>query len=1500
MNNGTAAAAIGGYELRFYYSSEGSLDATHLVFENYQSLSMIRERNSIQCAEDRFAYKVTLAQGAQIEPQSSLPASPAHFSIHRDDWQNYSWAGIAGVALFDTQGNLVHGTEMWPCSGYTKKNLKLTVYETVHLEGMSIPNGYVNEAIGSVQLEFRNDGDTSLVGPVYVDFFVTHPSGQVPMLAKGGDTLSIAGTSLSLGGGVSVSRMSSGDRHTFRFILDGGLPASSSSTITFTLLDQCITDCPTGSENDYKWSLADDWSATDGLSAPWNPVKTEKVAIYSSTGELVYGSPDTSAPSPDVQGVVAGEVVLSLAHASLTVPAQVANRTDAIMYSMGQLLSGGDFETDWIHGWKISGTAVSVRGNSPQGSRHLELSSGANIMQDLPLQAGMLLADSGATFVFWHTGNLAIDVLKNGTSVDSRTVSGSTTWERDTVFLSKSLFDASAVYTLSITANGAANMDDAVLIPGLRVQPSTYAVRFTNPLGEDLETRAYDGAEELLITDSEHDAMGRTWRKYLPFALLCKGVADCNSERKAGYNPGMAKSYYTAANPDYPDAGGVPYVETKWKPDPLATRDVEGAPGKAFGVDGDEQGSHLVGAYSSGVNLSGINLLDSASLNSAVAAVVNGRAYDGVRNHHAMRDANPTHLWEMNVDQDGRRAFAVKDGEGRVIASGSLDSTGKLLARSINELDARGNIVKSHPPVSCGYTPRPANCVAPSEYGYDAQSQMVWSREPDAGETRTFYDLTGRVRATQTQRQIDSGAYSVVGYDHLDRIIYTGEWRPAFDSGAARVYFNDVQNRNSPSVAELTPGTVIRTFYDRMPAMDTLGVSLYPADIPASAFGFTRNRVAAVVSDVFADGSGNVVRVSTANSYDKYGRVLASYTFDPTMPADSLKMLAVISEYDLGGKVTKVTKYPYGVAAGGVDRRIGERYTYDRLGRVDSIYVKNGYSNEKLLASYEYYPLGTLKSVTLGDNITVTYTYHISGAVKSATTSSKFQDKPLYKETLFYEDCGSTDCKPQYNGNVSQMTHYLAHNVNGVSNERNVTYIYDLLNRLEHVKDSEIPDMDEMFAYDAQGRIVQQLRGEKAGNADENSADGVYSYYENTNMLKSVAGDIDGSADKRDMSASENFVYDRDGNLIEDKSKRMTIAYDWRGMPVEFKRQDKCYDIHEQVVCDSIKLEIAYDGAGSRVSKTLLRKLDGTTGWNLEKKTHYTGIGSEIRVDGQNGTKVVVNMPQGLGRYAIESDNGTSNGDEFYLKNHLGSTMMVAKVTGSNAPAEVSAAYDYRAFGEQITLSEPTEKVTENFTGKERDDETALNYFGARYLDPMLGLWISVDPKRQFSSPYLYVGNGMNPVNGVDPDGNEYGDKFKTPRAARNDFKKIYNTKSIKENVEYATLFYETKRVGKDGVIRSTYSYTKPNRGTIDRVTLDPELPKDVYDKKHPDIIIEASYPLENGDAHTHSRGDEGYDWKNPSAIDIQGLTTEKGVLFRPDGKVLEYDKSGNTNEIDK
>jgi RHS repeat-associated protein len=58
------------------------------------------------------------------------------------------------------------------------------------------------------------------------------------------------------------------------------------------------------------------------------------------------------------------------------------------------------------------------------------------------------------------------------------------------------------------------------------------------------------------------------------------------------------------------------------------------------------------------------------------------------------------------------------------------------------------------------------------------------------------------------------------------------------------------------------------------------------------------------------------------------------------------------------------------------------------------------------------------------------------------------------------------------------------------------------------------------------------------------------------------------------------------------------------------------------------------------------------------------------------------------------------------------------------------------------------------FSGKEKDAETGYGYFGARYYDSGLSMWLSVDPmsdKYPSMSPYNYCAN--NPVILVDPDG---------------------------------------------------------------------------------------------------------------------------------------------------
>ncbi|SOE78411.1 RHS repeat-associated core domain-containing protein [Fibrobacter sp. UWT3] len=245
-------------------------------------------------------------------------------------------------------------------------------------------------------------------------------------------------------------------------------------------------------------------------------------------------------------------------------------------------------------------------------------------------------------------------------------------------------------------------------------------------------------------------------------------------------------------------------------------------------------------------------------------------------------------------------------------------------------------------------------------------------------------------------------------------------------------------------------------------------------------------------------------------------------------------------------------------------------------------------------------------------------------------------------------------------------------------------------------------------------------------------------------------------------------------------------------MPVEFLQQEPSGGSSH-----ATRLVMMYDGSGRRISKTLLTRASDSQGWDTTLVTHYTGIGTEIReykprnfvrytdsagvehcvsanpdYGGNASTacplpdtvKAVIPLPHGLGRYALQdvgqvNENGAPQAFEWYLKNHLGSTMVVYGTgfpdpLGISPEGELRAAYDYRSFGEQIELTSPsTGKVTENFTGKEKDDETQLDYFGARYLDPMLGMWTSVDPARQYQNPYLYAGN--NPIMRIDPDGNQ-------------------------------------------------------------------------------------------------------------------------------------------------
>lgn len=73
----------------------------------------------------------------------------------------------------------------------------------------------------------------------------------------------------------------------------------------------------------------------------------------------------------------------------------------------------------------------------------------------------------------------------------------------------------------------------------------------------------------------------------------------------------------------------------------------------------------------------------------------------------------------------------------------------------------------------------------------------------------------------------------------------------------------------------------------------------------------------------------------------------------------------------------------------------------------------------------------------------------------------------------------------------------------------------------------------------------------------------------------------------------------------------------------------------------------------------------------------------------------------------------------------------------TDANANVVARHDYIPFGEEIPGGIAArnsqfggfDNVSQRFTGKERDTETSLDYFGARYCGAGMGRWMGVDAK---------------------------------------------------------------------------------------------------------------------------------------------------------------------------
>jgi RHS repeat-associated protein len=115
-----------------------------------------------------------------------------------------------------------------------------------------------------------------------------------------------------------------------------------------------------------------------------------------------------------------------------------------------------------------------------------------------------------------------------------------------------------------------------------------------------------------------------------------------------------------------------------------------------------------------------------------------------------------------------------------------------------------------------------------------------------------------------------------------------------------------------------------------------------------------------------------------------------------------------------------------------------------------------------------------------------------------------------------------------------------------------------------------------------------------------------------------------------------------------------------------------------------------------------------------------------------------------------------SNAYHYYLSDALNSTSMVVSASGI-----IENESDYYPWGGELQFV-ANDSNHYKFTGKERDSESGLDYFGRRYYASLLGRWTGGDPinfstkhilRPQRWNKYTYVEN--DPLGSIDPDGNE-------------------------------------------------------------------------------------------------------------------------------------------------
>lgn len=489
------------------------------------------------------------------------------------------------------------------------------------------------------------------------------------------------------------------------------------------------------------------------------------------------------------------------------------------------------------------------------------------------------------------------------------------------------------------------------------------------------------------------------------------------------------------------------------------------------------------------------------------------------------------------------------------------------------------------------------------------------------------------------------------------------------------------------------------------------------------------------------DDSGNLrtrtdARATKTLSYDGMNRLTGFSYSGGTTPAVSL---TYDQSVDIAGHLE--ANYPKGrlvrSEAAGVSRT---DYRYDALGRVQA--------SQQVPAGGDPYGFG--------------YAYDLAGELTSMTYPS---GRTL---AMSYEAAGRTASVGGYATNIRYAAHGgLSRMTLGTGNGLIEETCYDP-NRMQVTGirvgaqatncQSQGTDLLKLgFGYGTASANNGNVRSQTiaAGGATFSQSYG----YDSFNRLASAS---EGTA------WSRGFGYDAFGNM-------WVNAYSGIG-PDSFTPQTEAWyatDAHgNKTNRFGATMSIGYDGAGAMTSIGAFgftydaegRLATSTNG----AQTTYSYDGDGRRVKKVQGGATTLYVYDAAGQLAAEYSTAAPQelGTQYVTVDHLGSTRLVINAAGAAVKR-----YDYLPFGEEIPagvggrtagMGYQAGAFNPKFTGKERDAESGLDFFGARYFSGAQGRFTSPDPGNfgsalmdpQSWNAYGYSRN--NPLKYTDPTGLAY------------------------------------------------------------------------------------------------------------------------------------------------